>query len=862
MKTDSQKSFIKVKLWFSKLLDQSAAKQKQTLEQLQQEGHLDETQMKLLKQMLQADAATAMATRIESVSETVVNQVGQDNPALEQQQIGPYQIIKPLGEGGMGHVYLAQRNDGTFEQQVALKLPHFNFNPSMKQRFENERQILAQLTHENIARLLDGGTTENNQPYLVMEYINGQTIDDYCVKQIPDLSKRINLILQICQAVTFSHQQLILHRDLKPSNILVTENGQVKLLDFGIAKLLDLDDEAKAKNTATQIMTRYYASPEQLKGKAASTHSDLFSLAIIAYELITGFHPFQHKDQHEREQNLISGKIMRVTQRTEIGESIYPELATIPSGKIQGDLENILLKALSVDPDKRYESVKDFANDLLNFIENRPVSARKQSKYYSFRKLVTRNKLSTFAITFAILSLFLGTGVAIWKANQANMEAQKAKFVAAFLQNIFTKASPMSGKKEVTAKDLLDQGMLNIENDLSDKPKIRFELLEKIIRSYWSLAKYDEVVKMADDNYSLCIQQTSVTYRPCQRLLILASEADGNARRPKKALVHLLKAEKIARNNSPLDYQILGEILNYKLTLFLNLDRFSDAFDAGKEGIEMLRKAGDLTDDILLGGFGDLLIVKSIQEDYTTAKVYLEKGLEVINNGEHDFLKAEATFYAAIRFYYAAQNNYQQAVKYQQKIINIMRQHFSQPGRLFVKRLLNLAQLKYQLGHTESAIKEAKESIEMAQSVNGHLYYTQATSNLMLTMAFIDLKDNLQAKIYLKQAEPLVKKYDSLNHNKCRFLIYQAYFAVIGNDQETDTRMLALKPCMDKAQKGKMWKKLQATELLLKALINDKNGDQKSAIISINNAKDIFKTSPLFEPNFHQLVIDFEKKIL
>ena len=449
MMTDSQKSFVKIKLWFTQLVNSSSTEQLSKLKELTEDGTLDEKQVKILKGMLQADVETGIATNIESISEEIVNEASNQSNTYENKQIGPYKILSPLGEGGMGQVYLAERNDGVFEQKVALKLPHSSFNTQMLQRFENERQILAQLTHNNIAHLLDGGTAENDQPYIAMEYIQGKNIDQYCTDTIPNLNERLKLILQICSAVTFSHQQLVLHRDLKPSNIIITNNGQVKLLDFGIAKLLDLDEEAKAKQTATQIMTRYYASPEQLQGKPASTHSDMFSLAIIAYELITGYHPFQHANQHEREQNLISGKVMRVTQRTDTSEAFLPELAMIPSSKLKGDLENILLKALSVDPINRYESVKDFANDLNNYIENKPVSARKPSLAYAIKKWTQRNKAFAILASFTIVSLITATLYSINTANHALIqqniaivEKDKAQGIADFMKNIFNNAVP------------------------------------------------------------------------------------------------------------------------------------------------------------------------------------------------------------------------------------------------------------------------------------------------------------------------------------------------------------------------------------------------------------------------------------
>ena len=219
MMTDSQKSFVKVKLWFSKLIVESRSEQKKQTDKLFNDGILDDKQIKLLQDMLQADQETGMATNIVSVSSEIIDEATSQETTLNNKQIGPYKIISTLGEGGMGQVYLAERNDGQFEQSVALKLPHSSFNNQMLERFENERQILAQLTHNNIARLLDGGTAENNQPYLVMEHIQGKNIDEYCSEKIPSLYDRLQLILQICSAVTFSHQQLILHRDIKPSNI-------------------------------------------------------------------------------------------------------------------------------------------------------------------------------------------------------------------------------------------------------------------------------------------------------------------------------------------------------------------------------------------------------------------------------------------------------------------------------------------------------------------------------------------------------------------------------------------------------------------------------------------------------------------
>ncbi len=584
MMTDSQKSFVKVKLWFSQLINQNHSEQIAQIDQLHLDGTLDEAEIKLLKDMLQADQETGMATNIQSAAEEVINQASKQNTSHENKQIGPYKIISPLGEGGMGQVYLAERNDGVFEQKVALKLPHSSFNPQMLVRFENERQILAQLTHNNIAHLLDGGTADNNQPYIAMEYIHGKNIDKYCTENIPSLNNRLKLILQICSAVTFSHQQLVLHRDLKPSNILVTETGQVKLLDFGIAKLLDLDDETKAKNTATQIMTRYYASPEQLQGKPASTHSDMFSLAIIAYELITGYHPFRHKDQHEREQNLISGKIMRVTQRTDNTEALLPELAKIPSGKLQGDLENILLKALSVDPLKRYESVKDFADDLTHFIENKPVSARKSSTIYYLSKWIQRHKTVTALIFTTITTLITATIYSVNKANYAieqqkiaESETEKANQISKFLKDMFNKAQPSSAEKQITAQDLLLQGFEDINQLEFNSPEIKYELLNTIHHSLMAIGKFKESEDFILEHNQECVIALGQNNKTCVKLIITNALIQHVQYDPKTAIDEFKRAEVIALARKPIDKEELISIYTEMNPSFLNQNRFDES---------------------------------------------------------------------------------------------------------------------------------------------------------------------------------------------------------------------------------------------------------------------------------------------
>ena len=773
MMTDSQKSFVKIKLWFTQLVNLSSTEQLSKIKELTKDATLDEKQIKILKGMLQADQETEMVTNIDSISEKIINEVSNQNITFANKQIGHYQIIKPLGEGGMGHVYLAQRNDGTFEQQVALKFPHFNFNQSMKQRFENERQILAQLTHENIARLLDGGTTDNNQPYLVMEYIKGATIDDYCVKQIPDLSKRINLILQICQAVTFSHQQLILHRDLKPSNILVTEDGQVKLLDFGIAKLLDLDDEAKAKNTATQIMTRYYASPEQLKGKPASTHSDLFSLAIIAYELITGFHPFQHKDQHEREQILISGKIMRVTQRTEIGESIYPELATIPSGKIQGDLENILLKALSVDPDKRYESVKDFANDLLNFIKNKPISARRPSTVYYINKWVQRHKAVTFFAMITLMTLIIASlyshdkaKISLKQKEIAEIESEKSKQVSDFLKSLFKKAKPTSASKQLTAQDLLLQGYKDIEEKTFSHLEIKYELLVIIHKSLISMGSFKESSEIIEKHVNDCQSELSQINQSCIMLILIHSSNYHYQKKWQKSLEQIKKAEAFALMRKPLDHDELAGIYLDMHADLIRLGKLKEAENYLSKVIEIEKKSDNPDTKRIINTMHNLALNFIWENDFLQAKSYLDKipsYIEKIKNTDQPYWLG--AHYGIMSYYFGSQKLAKESYEYRQKRVDLMESSYELLPQGHGEYLKNAAAAARRAG----LIETSEDLLNRAYD----FYVNNVTNNdkfrldiiIEKVKLYFHLKKNSLLEIELSKLEKLIEASDDVEHH-------------------------------------------------------------------------------------------------
>jgi eukaryotic-like serine/threonine-protein kinase len=425
-------------------------------------------------------------------------------------RIGPYRIIREIGRGGMGDVFLADRADGEFEQQVALKLVGSGHaGPEIRQRFLRERQILAHLQHPNIARLLDGGMTPDRRPYFAMEYVSGEPITRYCDTRTLDVNARLDLFAAVCDAVQYAHQNLVVHRDLKPSNTLVTSDGQVKLLDFGIAKVLHEDDEAPFA-TLTRLgsgpMTPEYAAPEQVRGEPVTTATDVYALGALAYELLTGRGPHElaRRTAAEVERAIAERDIVRpssVVSRTGGGtvvgaaDTIAKARGTEPARlrrKLRGDLDTIVMRALQKDPARRYPSAGAFAEDVRRYRDGRPIAARRDSVPYRAGKFVRRHAISVVATALVLVALVAGLIGTAWQAGVASREAAKATEVSHFLASLFAVADPArTNAAQVTARELLDRGATRIETDLAGQPDVQAEMMLLLGRIYRELGVYD-----------------------------------------------------------------------------------------------------------------------------------------------------------------------------------------------------------------------------------------------------------------------------------------------------------------------------------------------------------------------------------
>jgi serine/threonine protein kinase len=360
-----------------------------------------------------------------SASEIAAQVLESEEASAVSKLIGAYRILREIGRGGMGTVYLAERTDGQFQKQVAIKLLRRGLeNEAVIRRFQNERQILADLEHPNIARLIDGGTTENGLPYFVMEYVEGTPVNRYCDEQKLSVEKRLALFRKICEAVQFAHERLIIHRDIKPGNILVTKTGTPKLLDFGIAKTSANNGTLASTATALRMMTPEYASPEQIRGERVTKATDIYSLGVLLYESITGHRPynFDSKSPYEivraiceeepcRPSSVVGSSSPSLVENNRIAALI--EQRTDDKNQraklMNGDLDNIILKSLRKEPERRYSSVFEFSEDVRHLLEGSPVSARQDTFFYRSAKFFRRHQIAVLsALTVAMFFVLVG----------------------------------------------------------------------------------------------------------------------------------------------------------------------------------------------------------------------------------------------------------------------------------------------------------------------------------------------------------------------------------------------------------------------------------------------------------------------
>ncbi len=433
--------------------------------------------------------------------------------------LGAYTLTELIGCGGMGNVYLAQRTDQEYEKHVAIKVVQIHHNDQRIQDwFRSERQILANLEHPDICRLLDGGTDQQGRPYLVMEYVKGKTITEYCDSNRLNLKQRLRLFQKLCNAVSHAHRNLVIHRDIKPSNVLVTDDGQLKLMDFGIAALTQADaDNQDTASSILHIQTPGYASPEQVKGLSCTTGSDIYSLGVLLYELLVGQRPFSLTDLSPIEAQTTILKSTAPAPSTRVLNPAETADAALPpwqsrrldspgqlSRHLRGDLDAIISKCLNKDSSERYSSVEKLSADVTDYLALRPVLARNGHMRYRLAKFIRRHRVGVAVAAIVITSTGYQQLQLLQERDSTVLERDKAEQIKDFMVELFEVSDPSESRgNSITVREVLDRGAQRIDSELQEQPEIQAELMATIGSVYGNLGLYEQgetLIQRALDN--------------------------------------------------------------------------------------------------------------------------------------------------------------------------------------------------------------------------------------------------------------------------------------------------------------------------------------------------------------------------
>jgi serine/threonine protein kinase len=580
-----------------------------------------------------------------------------DDEDRSGQVLGAYRLMRRLGMGGMGTVYLAERNDQQFSQSVAIKLVRQgHVSKGVRSRLKSERQILATLDHPNIARLLDGGTTEDGIPYLVMEYVDGLPIDVYCDQNRLDIPGRLKLFRTVCSAVHAAHQNLIVHRDLKPTNILVTGEGVPKLLDFGIAKLLDVrqSHHTMALTRADlRVLTPDHASPEQVRGEPVTTASDTYVLGVLLYELLSGRRPFNVRGLRIQDlERVICDEAPAAPGSTLFPDSAIDQEAAARRGTtvarlkrtLTGDLGNILLMAMRKEPERRYSSAEQMSADIERYLEGQPIIARPDTAGYRTSKFLRRHRVSV-AAGAAVVALIIGFAVAMYFQAQriaeqrdaanaqrarADTERLRAEQVSSFLTNLFEVADPENSRGNViSAREILDAGAERLHKELASQPEIQAILLGTVGKVYGSLGLYDKGVEVLANAVAVQQRLYPLDNIELARNYTALGTLEINAHRLEDAERHLQLALGMAQRLSGGESTDVAAILYQLVRLRRDQERSDAAMALAHRALAMYQHIGQPDNPVVSDLWNALGTILSARTQWKEAEEAYRRAIDV-----------------------------------------------------------------------------------------------------------------------------------------------------------------------------------------------------------------------------------------
>jgi tetratricopeptide (TPR) repeat protein len=721
--------------------------------------------------LLEAGRRAADDEFITGAIAAVAQELAAGTASWEGRMVGPYRLVGELAHGGMGMVYLAERADASYEAQVAIKLVRGGIaGPELVRRFLSERQILANLAHPNIARLLDGGTTEDGTPYLVMERIQGEPIDEYCDTHELNQRQRLDLFCQVCDAVHHAHRHLVVHRDIKPSNILVTADGAPKLLDFGVATLVDPEGTNLATEIGVRMLTPAYASPEQVLEQPITTSTDVYSLGVLLYRLLTGSLPYGLNKLRgpqlaraiaERQPEPPGRVVARSGQR-----------ATRPGR----DLDAVVLTALEKDPARRYASVEAFADDVRRYLGGMPVRARPATTRYRLGKFVARHRRSVLAGAGAVALVVCLTGFYVARLERerdfANAERQKYAEVSAFLERLFRVADPTEAHgRSVTAREVLDSAVARLPHELAGQPEVRAAMLYTLGGVYTNLGLRREALPLLQQGFTLRradpgrgsptigdylyrlgdLELVLAQFDTAESLLInAANRLEAEYPHEDKAAFALLdlanayrRAGRLAAGdsaldramadvrNAPNDSVIAGAFVS-RSALYLAEGRAVDAEPAARQALERYRKLFRADDPRTITAMNNLGQALYRQSRYTEAEPIMRQVLTLRQRVDGTNHPQTATAWNNLAALLRAEGRYDEAADAARHAVAIYRTTYGQKHERVAVALSNLASILLAGGKPGEAERTDRQALQIEMDIlpPGHIDIAVLYNNL------------------------------------------------------------------------------------------------------------------------------------
>ena len=625
--------------------------------------------------------------------------------------VGPYRLLQPIASGGQGAVWLAERADGLLTRQVAVKLPHgLDFRPGLAERMARERDILATLAHPHIARLYDAGLSAEGEPYLALEYVEGVSIDQHAKERGLDLTARVRLFQQVIAAVAFAHGRLVIHRDLKPSNILVTADGEVRLLDFGIAKLLE-DDAVDSTLTreAGRAMTLAYASPEQVGQRPLGVASDVYSLGVVLYELLTGVRPYVPARE--------SAAALEEAVLTQEARRASDAVSGPARRTLAGDLDTILAKALRKDPAARYATAEAFGEDLARWLDQRPVLAQPDSRSYRLRKFVTRHRVGVVAASVSLVAVLAGAGGAVWQAGVARREQRRAEEVKEFIASVLHDANPDGANaRPVAVLDLLKRA----DQRLTTLPSgpVKTELLIVLGEGLLGLGDTQTLIGVA----SRAIAESTLAADPELRFRanILQAQALFYAGEPAAMLAAVDRAESLLADVAAVEPVTRATLQRLRADAHIRAGRYAEGVRAARESLALTERAGGTPREVLQA----LMIVADAEHQAkhpAEAVAAAERAHAIVeahfaDNPGHPFaLRTRALYADAL----VDKGEPRRAVDLMVRVVSDSEAVFGSSGRTVAFRLQRLAHIQLRLGRTEDAVTSARRALAIIEQHTG-----------------------------------------------------------------------------------------------------------------------------------------------